>query len=393
MITRIELYDKIFTYLMDKGVIPLDARAEIHSIMYANGYAIDGDKIIQLQPLRIKEGNWYLCIKENPCGFKQGELYYCEKPNMLRLTSDRVYNVLGLESCFMLTNKSDLPMAVKCNGCELQDNEHDDENIRNEIIKFIATTPEAKDFHGKYIAWLEKQGEQKPTDLRTWKYIVDAVLTEREGIGQYLDDSRTETIAKKLQERFGSIEKEIVDSRISNSHNGKEYGEALHNLDIVATLVSNWKDEPSRTTEDGKLIMDNDAVELLIKTNRLFKSFDIADWNQAYQKGLKNGEIYGRNKTMKELEQKPVEWSEEDENHRKDAILAIQEYRADCIKKYGKDPAWADCVDWLKSLRPQKQWKPNEEQMQLIGALSKYDTIDSYNKEVLKGFYEELKAL
>ena len=55
----------------------------------------------------------------------------------------------------------------------------------------------------------------------------------------------------------------------------------------------------------------------------------------------------------KQKEQKPAEWSEEDDNHRKDAILAIQEYRSECIKKYGKDPAWADCVDWLKSIGPQ----------------------------------------
>ena len=62
----------------------------------------------------------------------------------------------------------------------------------------------------------------------------------------------------------------------------------------------------------------------------------------------------------KQGKRKPVEWSEEDENHRKDTILAIQEYRADCIKKYGKDPAWADCVDWLKSL-PKQEWNEEEE--------------------------------
>lgn len=57
--------------------------------------------------------------------------------------------------------------------------------------------------------WLEKQGEQRPadfSDLRTWKYIVDAVRSEIEGIGQYLDSPYTEKVAKKLQKRFGHIE-------------------------------------------------------------------------------------------------------------------------------------------------------------------------------------------
>ena len=47
------------------------------------------------------------------------------------------------------------------------------------------------------------------SDIRTWKYIVDAVLTKELGIGNYLDSSRTETIAKELQERFGKIEQNL----------------------------------------------------------------------------------------------------------------------------------------------------------------------------------------
>lgn len=60
-------------------------------------------------------------------------------------------------------------------------------------------------------SWLEKQGEQKSSDfsdIRTWKYIVDMVLTEKDGIGNYLDNPDTERIAKRLQERYGNIEKQ-----------------------------------------------------------------------------------------------------------------------------------------------------------------------------------------
>lgn len=39
-------------------------------------------------------------------------------------------------------------------------------------------------------------------DLRTWKYIADAVLTKWLGNGQYLDNPQLEVIAKYLQERY-----------------------------------------------------------------------------------------------------------------------------------------------------------------------------------------------
>ena len=64
--------------------------------------------------------------------------------------------------------------------------------------------------------FLDEQGERKPdtdfSDFRTWKYIVDAVLTEKEGIGQYLDSPFTEEVAKKLQKRFGNIEQILANS-------------------------------------------------------------------------------------------------------------------------------------------------------------------------------------
>ena len=39
--------------------------------------------------------------------------------------------------------------------------ESEDERIRKEIITFIATTPKQRNSHSKWLAWLEKQGEQK----------------------------------------------------------------------------------------------------------------------------------------------------------------------------------------------------------------------------------------
>lgn len=82
---------------------------------------------------------------------------------------------------------------------------------------------------------------------------------------------------------------------------------------------------------------------------------------------------------------KPAEWSEEDENMRNSIIEAIHnlwpyEHRDKCI-------------DWLKSLRPQHHWKPSEEHFQgLRRAITKAEKgSDAWNS--LTDLYEQLKKL
>ena len=67
----------------------------------------------------------------------------------------------------------------------------EDEKIRKELIDIVKKYSSRYFVDlSKHINYLKKQGEQKPvepTDLKTWVYIVDAVLTEENGIGNYLD--------------------------------------------------------------------------------------------------------------------------------------------------------------------------------------------------------------
>ena len=138
--------------------------------------------------------------------------------------------------------------------------------------------------------------EQKPTDLRTWKHIVDAVLTDWNGIGNYLDNLQTERLAKKLQERFGTIE------------------------------------------------------------------------------------------------QKPVEWSEEDEKFYESFMHKLEV----CDLLSNVENVWA--CNKLKSIRPQKQWKPTMEQMEALQVVLEHgvaapDREASLAEKHLQEFYEQLKAL
>ena len=67
----------------------------------------------------------------------------------------------------------------------------------------------------------KKQGEQKFnntdfSDLRTWKYIADYVVTKWCGIGQYLDNPRLTTIAEELQKKY-YLEQKQSEQILANS--------------------------------------------------------------------------------------------------------------------------------------------------------------------------------
>ena len=99
--------------------------------------------------------------------------------------------------------------------------ESEDEITRKSLIRFLKSPFVHENITDEkvapWIAWLEKQGENKSdfSNIRVWKYIVAMVLTEKDGIGQYLDNPDTERIAKKLQERYGNIEKQDNTSKTS----------------------------------------------------------------------------------------------------------------------------------------------------------------------------------
>lgn len=90
----------------------------------------------------------------------------------------------------------------------------------------------------------------------------------------------------------------------------------------------------------------------------------------------------------KQGEQKP--WSEEDEKILKDIITDVKfegynnDMQANSYKK----------ISWLKSLRPQSTWKPNDEQMHYLSWIANVKLGDSVvEQEVSKHLNELLKDL
>lgn len=90
--------------------------------------------------------------------------------------------------------------------------------------------------------------------------------------------------------------------------------------------------------------------------------------------------IYGK--------QKPVEWSEEDKNLREATIGLLNLVQPYDAKSWGKSRF--DCIDWLRTLRPQKQWKPTEIQLESL-KLALYG--QAFRLDELQKLYDQLKEL
>ena len=106
----------------------------------------------------------------------------------------------------------------------------------------------------------------------------------------------------------------------------------------------------------------------------------------------------------KQKEQKPAEWSEEDERKRLACIETINEvidYERERWEDYNPGKPYRpimkydEQVDWLKSLRPQPHWKPSEEQMSYLSKaiMTLGDEGDCKTASILKEIHDGIKSL
>ena len=116
---------------------------------------------------------------------------------------------------------------------------------------------------------------------------------------------------------------------------------------------------------------------------------DIKYCKKAYNNNSYHENEIGWLKSIKDriIPQPKQEWSEEDEGIKETIIeeLELVKKSLDEVNYEGYDKL----IDWLKSLRPQPQWKPSDEQMERLKG-----TINSLpHQEVLYSLYQDLKKL
>lgn len=110
-----------------------------------------------------------------------------------------------------------------------------------------------------------------------------------------------------------------------------------------------------------------------------------ASWDAYYQRGYQRGLEVGRK------EQKPVEWSEEDESYLQTVINEIKANKKEAREYEHKK--YDAIILWLKSLRP--SWKPSEAHLSaLLAVFNDPDNIGSQTCQLaLTDLYEQLKAI
>ena len=249
--------------------------------------------------------------------------------------------------------------------------------------------------------FLDEQGERKPytdfSDFRTWKYIVDAVLTEKEGIGQYLDSPFTEEVAKKLQKRFGNIEQILANS--AKTCNGEQKPAEWHREDeqnlnaclgyIPDEFLRRWLTDIIHVKYDKSVELPKGedygidglyaAIDILQKTLGDVDDYQSDDGILEHKCAIS---------AVKELsKQQKSFWSEEDKKMSRFIGNAITTNGASIYLK-SKGIQVIDAHVWLNGLKERYTWKPSNEQ---INALE--SAVSLLQSTTLESLYNELKKL
>lgn len=134
------------------------------------------------------------------------------------------------------------------------------------------------------------------------------------------------------------------------------------------------------TPESWNKFLDEQAEQKPMNEKSLYKA--------GYLDGFEDGV---RDAIIKEDEQK-VAWSEEDEGMRINLIQGFEMMKdgasSDTVKAlYDKK------IDWLESLRPQSQWKPSDEQIEILDMVLTNESMDDNIARILRELREQLKKL
>jgi len=253
--------------------------------------------------------------------------------------------------------------------------ESEDERIRKSLIdnfKHYSCTSDGTPSY-KVLAWLEKQKESLHIQ-ETCKEKADSFTDdENERIRRFIQDRLTD----RLWNPTWKFSRDDVLAYLERQKDLFKEGRGLYMYDgenvtlICASPVENPYDFAISQQEQKPVQFKDDELVEIIRGEfegfrRLLKKKGI-DYEP--QRGYWEGFARLFDSCAKEYvkEQKPAEWSEEDEAHRKSIISTIEMCMNECSKgaKVILDCYESD-IAWLKSLRPQSQWKPSEEQMEAL---------------------------
>ena len=318
--------------------------------------------------------------------------------------------------------------------------ESKNEKIRKDIIDYLALfKSQIGEEYDSWIAWLKKQGEH--ANFRNKIQIGDKVTRNEDGI--LVNLSQLNRVAKK-DEKQG--EKNINNS-IWHKVEPKEYvlektliykknGEIdivedtiLSAVDAEYALPISYLGKPESIEKQGEqkdiledATLDNNEDGLIAATIKAKCEQKPAEWSEEdenkrklcfqyltsqknYQSSVGIDYINGCLDWLDSLPnrvQPKQEWSEEDEDNIFNIVGALDVLlQREIEKQHNGDrnaspKYYSDLQDWLKSLRPDSHWKPSQEQMDALWKLMQYaPNLSVYTdiKESVESLYNDLKKL
>ena len=105
-----------------------------------------------------------------------------------------------------------------------------------------------------------------------------------------------------------------------------------------------------------------------------------------YYEGVLETLIEDLHRLENQGEQKSAAWCEENESHIRYLIECLEHCKKG-VSLTMTTPTAQEYIDWLKSLRPQSQWKPSDNELEVLRLAAEKDGA------CLMGLYEQLKKL
>ena len=217
--------------------------------------------------------------------------------------------------------------------------ESEDERIRKELIFYLRyqhSISENFEDIGKWIAWLEKQGEQKPFDYE------NADIQQK-------DFAPKETV-KEAESNLTPLERKVKDILFSFHINAADGISFDGTMAIVHNLITLCQQEQKPADKIKPKFKVGDKVIGIVSDMQYYIT-DVCYDHYYTESGCII--MFCSQDNFKLVEQKPA-WSEEDE---KMVANLVDYFKVDDALQYTEKQV----VDWLKSLKGRAQPQPKQE--------------------------------
>lgn len=240
--------------------------------------------------------------------------------------------------------------------------ESDDEKIRKALIDYFRWNPNSQllnEFTNREVfAWLEKQGKQRLYINDNAKEMFIKALErveEQNDKGYKLTDCDKNSWWKDFKAYTScTIEQKPAEWSEEDENRFNRICGALKRYEMSLGASTNdieWLKDRVKPKREWSEEDEN-------RFNNLCLLIDGSNDNELTKNGFKNWLKSFKNS----VQLKSTEWSEGDEITRKALINLVEMYYGDCIDKTEKNRL----LNFLKSIRPQSQWKPSDAQMASI---------------------------